>query len=108
MINDVSKIVENFLSSIEKKVLDLQLQVENLLAKNREYDEIERVIEALQESKINFSIDFLNKDTKEIVELLERVIPDKERINFYLAQITNYYYLYETDLLDYFKLQAKS
>ena len=43
MINDVSKIVENFLSSIEKKVLDLQLQVENLLAKNREYDEIERV-----------------------------------------------------------------
>lgn len=100
MINDVSKIVENFLSSIEKKVLDLQLQVENLLAKNREYDEIERVIEALQESKINFSIDFLNKDTKEIVELLERVIPDKERINFYLAQITNYYYLYETDLLD--------
>lgn len=100
MIKDVSKIVENFLSSIEKKVLDLQLQVENLQAKNREYDEIERVIEALQESKINFSIDFLNKDTKEIVELLERVIPDKERINFYLAQITNYYYLYETDLLD--------
>ena len=91
MINDVSKIVENFLSSIEKKVLDLQLQVENLLAKNREYDEIERVIEALQESKINFSIDFLNKDTKEIVELLERVIPDKERINFYLAQITTIY-----------------
>ena len=38
MISDVSKIVENFLSSIEKKVLDLQLQVENLQAKNREYD----------------------------------------------------------------------
>ena len=100
MINDVSKIVENFLSSIEKKVLDLQLQVENLQAKNREYDEIGSIIDALHESKINFSIDFLNKDTKEIVELLERVIPDKERVNFYLAQITNYYYLYETDLLN--------
>ena len=62
MINDVSKIVENFLSSIEKKVLDLQLQVENLQAKNREYDEIGSIIDALHESKINFSIDFLNKD----------------------------------------------
>ena len=100
MIKDVSKIVEDFLSSIEKKVLDLQLQVENLRGKNREYEEVGRVIEQLQESKINFSIDFLNKDTKEIVELLERVIQDKERVNFYLSQITNYYYLYETDLLN--------
>ena len=38
MNKDVSKIVENFLSSLEKKVLDLQLQVENLLEKNKEYD----------------------------------------------------------------------
>ena len=34
MTNDVSKIVENFLSSLEKRVLDLQLQIENLQAKN--------------------------------------------------------------------------
>ena len=100
MISDVSKIVENFLSSIEKKVLDLQLQVENLQAKNREFDEVGNIIEALQQSKIDFSIKFLNEDTKEIVGLLERVIQDKDRINFYLAQITNYYYLYETDLLN--------
>lgn len=100
MISDVSKIVENFLSSIEKKVLDLQLQVENLQAKNREFDEVGSIIDALQQSKIDFSIKFLNEDTKEIVDLLERVIQDKDRINFYLAQITNYYYLYETDLLN--------
>lgn len=100
MISDVSKIVENFLSSIEKKVLDLQLQVENLQAKNREFDEVGSIIDALQHSKIDFSIKFLNEDTKEIVDLLERVIQDKDRINFYLAQITNYYYLYETDLLN--------
>lgn len=100
MISDVSKIVENFLSSIEKKVLDLQLQVENLQAKNREFDEVGSIIDALQQSKIDFSIKFLNEDTKEIVGLLERVIQDKDRINFYLAQITNYYYLYETDLLN--------
>ena len=30
MNNNVSQIVEKFLSSLEKKVLDLQLQVENL------------------------------------------------------------------------------
>lgn len=100
MISDVSKIVENFLSSIEKKVLDLQLQVENLQAKNREYDEVGSIIDALHQSKIDFSIKFLNEDTKEIVGILERVIQDKDRINFYLAQITNYYYLYETDLLN--------
>lgn len=100
MTNDVSKIVEKFLSSIEKKILDLQLQVENLQGKNREYDEIESIIDALQESKINFAIKFLNQDTKGIVGVLERVIMDKDRLNFYLSQITNYYYLYETDLLD--------
>lgn len=100
MISDVSKIVENFLSSIEKKVLDLQLQVENLQAKNREYDEVGSIIDALHQSKIDFSIKFLNEDTKEIVGILERVIQDKDRINFCLAQITNYYYLYETDLLN--------
>ena len=94
MISDVSKIVENFLSSIEKKVLDLQLQVENLQAKNREYDEVGSIIDALHQSKIDFSIKFLNEG------ILERVIQDKDRINFYLAQITNYYYLYETDLLN--------
>ena len=97
---DVSKIVENFLSSLEKKVLDLQLQVENLLEKNKEYDELTKLVEEINESKINFSIKFLNGETKQIVELLERVIPEKERINFYLSQITNYYYLYETNLLN--------
>ena len=100
MNKDVSKIVENFLSSLEKKVLDLQLQVENLLEKNKEYDELTKLVEEINESKINFSIKFLNGETKQIVELLERVIPEKERINFYLSQITNYYYLYETNLLN--------
>lgn len=100
MNKDVSKIVENFLSSLEKKVLDLQLQVENLLEKNKEYDELTKLVEEIDESKINFSIKFLNGETKQIVELLERVIPEKERINFYLSQITNYYYLYETNLLN--------
>ena len=76
MTNDVSKIVENFLSSLEKKVLDLQLQIENLQAKNKEYDDLEKIIDAINESKIDFSIEFLNGDTKEIVELLERVIED--------------------------------
>ena len=90
MNKDVSKIVENFLSSLEKKVLDLQLQVENLLEKNKEYDELTKLVEEINESKINFSIKFLNGETKQIVELLERVIPEKERINFYLSQITNY------------------
>lgn len=100
MNKDVSKIVENFLSSLEKKVLDLQLQIENLLEKNKEYDELTKLVEEINESKINFSIKFLNGETKQIVELLERVIPEKERINFYLSQITNYYYLYETNLLN--------
>ena len=100
MNKDVSKIVENFVSSLEKKVLDLQLQVENLLEKNKEYDELTKLVEEINESKINFSIKFLNGETKQIVELLERVIPEKERINFYLSQITNYYYLYETNLLN--------
>ena len=100
MTNDVSKIVENFLSSLEKRVLDLQLQIENLQAKNKEYDDLEKIIDAINESKIDFSIEFLNGDTKEIVELLERVIEDKDRVSFYLSQITNYYYLYETNLLN--------
>ena len=34
MDNNVSKIVEKFLDSLEKKVLDLHLQVENYKAKN--------------------------------------------------------------------------
>ncbi len=100
MKNDVSKIVENFLSSLEKRVLDIQLQIENLQAKNKEFDDIEKIIEAITTSKIDFSVDFLNGDTKKIVELIEKVVTDKERVNFYLSQITNYYYLYETNLLN--------
>ena len=63
-------------------------------------NELTKLVEEINESKINFSIKFLNGETKQIVELLERVIPEKERINFYLSQITNYYYLYETNLLN--------
>lgn len=100
MSNNVSKTVEKFLSSLEKKVLDLQLQVENLHAKNREYSEVDNVISSLQASKINFSVDYLNRDTKEVLELLEKAVPNEEQLNYYLAQMTNYYYLYETGLLN--------
>ena len=44
MVSNVSKIVEKFLSSLEKKVLDIQLQIENLKEKNKEFEEIGEII----------------------------------------------------------------
>ena len=100
MSNNVSKIVEKFLDSLEKKVLDLQLQVENLKAKNKEFDELEQVITELHTSKINFVVNYLNKNTRELAQVLEKAIEDKDKINYYLSEMTNYYYLYETNLLN--------
>ena len=100
MVSNVSKIVEKFLSSLEKKVLDIQLQIENLKEKNKEFEEIGEIINSLNESKIDFAIDYLSRETKDLATVLERAIPDKEKLNYYLSEMTNYYYLYETNLLD--------
>ena len=100
MDNNVSKIVEKFLDSLEKKVLDLHLQVENYKAKNIEYDELGYIINLLHESKINFAVEYLNQDTKKFASILEKYITDKNKLNYYLSEMTNYYYLYETNLLD--------
>ena len=100
---DRNELLTTFLNKIETLILDIEMELDRIRKNNHEYNFSENILEALNNSKLDFVVTYHDSSSEmkqAIRELLLNVCQDELEIETIINEINNLYFLYSQSLID--------